>query len=99
LNTPTGGSGKSSSETEGDDLNVSTVSKSRLGERIAFLREQGRLILALATLFVLAWTAYLAWKRAGTPRWEDTKNWLQVVLPVETTLLGSAWTFYFTKPK
>lgn len=51
----------------------------------------------LASTFAVAFLLTLAGGFAGslTAHWSDVKDWLQVVLPAETGLFGSALGFYF----
>ena len=52
---------------------------------------------ALALLFfaLFAGTVVLSFFRLQTSTWADTREWLQLMLPAETALLGSATGFYF----
>lgn len=63
------------------------------------LREIGRELVrgGLAILFaiILIGTIVFAFQHVGTPSWVDTKELLQLLLPAETALLGSATGFYF----
>jgi hypothetical protein len=65
--------------------------KSYRGVGDAFVRQ------ALALLFFLlfAATVVLSFFHLSTADWDQTKEWLQVTLPAETALLGSATGFYF----
>ena len=67
--------------------------------RLAFQetsREIVRAMLALAALALVFTTVIMAFlATAGTVRWTAAKEWLQVVLPAETGILGSVLGFYF----
>jgi len=52
-------------------------------------------ILSLAFLATALWVLATATFGAGTA-WANTKEALQILLPVESSLLGSAVVFYFT---
>jgi len=54
-----------------------------------------RASLALLSLFLLIATVVLAWLSVGDQEWADAEKWLQIVLPAETAILGSALGFYF----
>lgn len=55
------------------------------------------LALVLLVLFSITLSVVLAVASLGTERqWSQLKDALQIILPVETSLLGSAVVFYFT---
>ena len=54
-----------------------------------------RQILALAFFFEFLLTVVLSFLHLSTADWPQTKSWIQVLLPAETALLGSATGFYF----
>ncbi len=58
-----------------------------------------RAALALAFLAVFLLTIIFSFVNLGTKDWSDTKDWLQLLLPAETALLGSATGFYFGSRK
>jgi hypothetical protein len=58
-------------------------------------RELVRTVLALAAFVLVALTVWWAFRASQGDRWESAKEWLQVVLPAETGILGSALGFYF----
>ena len=58
-------------------------------------RELVRAALALAALALLFVTVILGYLATTGGRWANAKEWLQVVLPAETAILGSALGFYF----
>lgn len=61
----------------------------------AFGREIVRTILALAAFVLTALTVWWAIRASQGGKWVEAKEWLQVVLPAETAILGSALGFYF----
>jgi hypothetical protein len=58
-------------------------------------REVVRAMLALAALSLVCGTVYLAYRASQEHHWDSAKQWLQVVLPAETGILGSVLGFYF----
>lgn len=72
-------------------LPVEERGKSRVTLRDATVRQ------ALALLFfgLFAVTVVLSFVKLGSASWQNTKDWLQIILPAETALLGSATGFYF----
>lgn len=54
-----------------------------------------RTVLALAAFVLLALTVWWAYEASQGSHWASAKEWLQVVLPAETGILGSALGFYF----
>jgi hypothetical protein len=45
---------------------------------------------------IFAGTVYIAFKKVGTPAWNDTKQLLDVLIPTESALLASAVAFFFS---
>jgi hypothetical protein len=66
-----------------------------IGSRPINLREQARTILALTFAVALLGTLGVSFYGAISAHWGSVKDWLQLVLPAETGLLGSALGFYF----
>jgi len=64
--------------------------KSALGRR-----EWTRSGLAFAFVIIFGVTIIFAFFKVGTYDWAQTKDLLQILLPAETGLLGSALGFYF----
>jgi len=58
-------------------------------------RELVRTVLALAAFVLVALTVWWAYAASQDGQWGAAKEWLQVVLPAETGILGSALGFYF----
>ena len=58
-----------------------------------------RLLIALLLLALLALTVVFAFLKVSGQGWTNTQELLQVLLPAETALLGSAVGFYFGKGK
>jgi hypothetical protein len=58
-------------------------------------REIVRALLALAALALVFWTVLDAYAATQGHAWAAAKEWLQVVLPAETGILGSVLGFYF----
>jgi hypothetical protein len=66
------------------------------GIKRRFIDDQNlRGLLALGFLLLLTLTVVLSFFRTSTAGWKDTTQWLQLMLPAETALLGSATGFYF----
>jgi hypothetical protein len=63
------------------------------GDRLG--REIVRALLALAALALVFMTVVLAFNATQGHAWASAKDWLQVVLPAETGILGSVLGFYF----
>lgn len=63
------------------------------GDRLG--REIVRALLALAALGLVFTTVILAYDATQGHSWSSAKEWLQVVLPAETGILGSVLGFYF----
>ena len=59
------------------------------------VQEFARALLAFAFVGILALTLILAFENVGGTDWDDTVELLQLLLPAETALLGSAVGFYF----
>lgn len=69
---------------------------SLVGPKRRFISDQAlRGSLAILFFALLAGTVFLSFFRTGTGGWSDTQKWLQLMLPAETALLGSATGFYF----
>jgi len=64
--------------------------KERLGRQ-----EWTRTSLAFAFVIIFAVTILFVMSKVGTRDWGETKDLLQILLPAETALLGSALGFYF----
>ena len=62
--------------------------------RREFARYYIAVILLLVFAITVVWVLYAAFYGSETA-WENTKEALQVLLPVEASLLGSAVSFYF----
>ena len=62
----------------------------RLGQR-----EWTRSSLAFAFVIIFALIIVFVGSKVGTRDWAETKELLQILLPAETALLGSALGFYF----
>jgi hypothetical protein len=60
-----------------------------------FSVELVRASLALFSLALLIATVVLAWLSTRGTHWQNADKWLQIVLPAETAILGSALGFYF----
>ncbi len=58
-------------------------------------REWTRSGLAFAFVLIFGATIIFAFLKVGTRDWVQTKDLLQILLPAETGLLGSALGFYF----
>lgn len=58
-------------------------------------REWTRSSLAFAFVLIFALTIAFVMSKVGTRDWGETKELLQILLPAETALLGSALGFYF----
>lgn len=93
---------RSSEEDEvvrGPDLTVSDIVeppwKVRAEERRAWQQELVRSGLAiLFTCIFIGTVAYACWA-ATTRHWTEAKDLIQILLPAETALVGSATGFYF----
>jgi hypothetical protein len=73
-----------------------TVSSRALEFRIKLARELARGFLAFVLAFIFAMTVWWAFRSAGTNRWNDTKQLLDVLIPAESALLGTAVAFFFS---
>ena len=60
-----------------------------------FAQEVVRSLLAFTFVIILVLTIVFAFQNVGGPNWANTKELLQLLLPAETALLGSAVGFYF----
>jgi hypothetical protein len=58
-----------------------------------------RQLLSILFFALFAATVILSFFHLSTADWANTKEWLQVTLPAETALLGSATGFYFGAKK
>lgn len=58
-------------------------------------RERAREKITITLALILFGTIGLAFLKVGTPHWDQAKDWLSVVLPVEAGALGSAIAWYF----
>lgn len=68
--------------------------------RRVLVRELVRASLAITFVVILAVTLWSGFQKVGTAAWPETKDFLAMVLPAETALLGSAVAFFFaTEPK
>jgi hypothetical protein len=90
---------RSSSETEATVSDIpDRIRETGEAERKK-VQEKGRLNLTYIFSGILAGTIALAFFNLGG-QWERTKELLQIVLPIETGLLGSAVGYYFgTRPR
>lgn len=73
-----------------------TVSSRALEFRIKLARELARGALAFFLAIIFALTVYFALRNTGTSRWNDTKQLLDVLIPAESALLGTAVAFFFS---
>ena len=73
-----------------------TSSSQALEFRIKLARELARGTLAFVLTAIFGLTIYLAFRNAGTNRWNDTKQLLDVLIPAESALLGTAVAFFFS---
>lgn len=81
----------------GDVTNPPETSFQRATARTLIIQELVRAFVTVLLIAVLAYTIYYA---SHGPKWSDQKDWLSMVLPAVTGLLGSALGFYFgTKEK
>lgn len=66
-------------------------------QRVLAVESVARLLLALSFVVIFFLTVYWAFSgvEGGNPNWSNTKELLQILLPAETALLGSAVGFYF----
>jgi hypothetical protein len=69
----------------------------RLGQRVDDAAVRG--YLALGSLGLFAATVAWAFWQVGGPNWTAAKDLLQLVLPIETGLLGSTTAYYFASRK
>jgi hypothetical protein len=60
-------------------------------------KELTRLFMVVALFLVFGGTVLGAFHGAGTDHWANVKALLDVLLPAETALLGTAVAFYMTK--
>jgi len=73
-----------------------TASSQALEFRIKLARELARGALAFFLAALFAVTIYWAFRNVGTSRWNDTKQLLDVLIPAESALLGTAVAFFFS---
>jgi hypothetical protein len=73
-----------------------TVSSRALEFRIKAAREVARGFLAFILALIFGLTVYWAFHNAGASRWNDTKQLLDVLIPAESALLGTAVAFFFS---
>jgi hypothetical protein len=52
--------------------------------------------LAFVLAFIFGMTVWWAFRNVGTGRWNDTKQLLDVLIPAESALLGTAVAFFFS---
>lgn len=76
------------------DISTSPVQLKRVEGRLIYA-DLARMLLALLFAFLFGATVVLAYLGAQGAHWDTTQKWLQVVLPAETAVLGSAVGFYF----
>jgi hypothetical protein len=74
---------------------IGDVDPVRTGARHLWAQELVRASLAIAFFILLALTVVWALWLANGPNWPNAKEALQILLPAETGLLGSATGFYF----
>jgi hypothetical protein len=55
-----------------------------------------RLVIVLALFLIFAGTVFGAFQGAGSNHWDNVKGLLDLLLPAETALLGTAVAFYMT---
>ena len=67
--------------------------KRTVGDQIA------RLVLTICFAVILGGTVVFSFYHIGKPSWNDAKEWLEILLPAETALLGTAVGFYFGRTK
>jgi hypothetical protein len=78
------------------ELNIGDIqSRLRKQDRHLWAQELVRAGLAIALFLLLAVTVVWVLFLAGTSNWPNAKEALQILLPAETGLLGSAAGFYF----
>lgn len=90
--------GSDSDKGDGRQDDTLSVAPTRNPETRRYLREETvRGILALSTLLLFALTGAAAFCVVvfDLGEWEDTKDLLDVLIPVETLLLGGAVSFYY----
>ncbi len=73
-----------------------TVSSRAFEFRIKAAREVARGFLAFILAVIFGLTVYWAFRNVGTTRWNDTKQLLDVLIPAESALLGTAVAFFFS---
>jgi sterol desaturase/sphingolipid hydroxylase (fatty acid hydroxylase superfamily) len=64
--------------------------------RVLIFQEIIRGLVALVLLGLVAWIVAYAAFQSGGKNWNNTKDWLQIVLPTMAAFLGSALGFYFS---
>jgi hypothetical protein len=69
--------------------------ESRSFDLPVFAQEIVRSLLAFTFVIILVLTIVFAFQNVDGPNWANTKELLQLLLPAETALLGSAVGFYF----
>jgi len=77
---------------------VDIVEERPLSRRF-FLQEVVRASLAIIFSGILAITVYLSFRQTASDSWANTKELLELLLPAETALLGTAVGFYFGSEK
>lgn len=79
------------------DLNVGDATpRPQYEERHLFVQELVRAGLAIAFFLLLALTVVWAFFQVGsTTAWTNAKEALQILLPVETALVGASTAFYY----
>jgi hypothetical protein len=73
-----------------------TPSSQALEFRIRLARELARGFLAFVLALIFGMTVWWAFRSAGTSSWNDTKQLLDVLIPTESALLGTAVAFFFS---
>ena len=61
---------------------------------VKVIRESNRYGITLVMALIVAGTIIWAFTATGTGRWENTKDLLDIVFPVEAALLGTLIAFY-----
>ena len=74
---------------------IQSQPESRSFDLPVFAQEVVRALLAFTFVIILVLTIVFAFQNVSGPNWTNTKELLQLLLPAETALLGSAVGFYF----
>ncbi|MBF6560915.1 MAG: hypothetical protein IVW56_11525 [Candidatus Binataceae bacterium] len=83
----------------GEPIETVTARSKQEEHFIRFAREFARGTLAFVLAGIFAYTVYIAFSNVGDPKkWENTKQLLDVLIPTESALLGTAVAFFFGLP-